>query len=68
MSDTESTKYLDTFPHWLRNLGHDAEELAELLSETTMAEDAREAIAGGLNYLFKSLDELNRIFTHFSVC
>ena len=56
MSDTESTKYLDTFPHWLRNLGHDAEELAELLSETTMAEDAREAIAGGLNYLFKSLD------------
>ncbi|MEM1415750.1 MAG: YkvA family protein [Myxococcota bacterium] len=56
MSDSDVAKYLDTFPTWLRNLGHDAEELAELLPETTMADDAREAIAGGLNYLFKSLD------------
>ncbi len=55
MSDAD-TKYLDTFPNWLRNLGHDAEELAELLTEPTIAEGAREAVAGGLNYLFKSLD------------
>ena len=56
MSDSDVATYLDTFPNWLRNLGHDAEELGELLLETTMAQDAREAIAGGLNYLFKSLD------------
>ena len=55
MSDAD-TKYLDTFPTWLRNLGHDAEAFAELLTESSMAQDAHEAIAGGLNYLFKSLD------------
>jgi len=56
MSDSDATKFLDTFPDWLRNLGHDAEELSELLKEDGVARDAREAIAGGLNYLFKSLD------------
>ncbi len=49
-------KYLDIFPTWLRNLGHDAEELAELLEVSGMAADAQQAVAGGLNYLFKSLD------------
>lgn len=49
-------KYLETFPAWLRSLGDDAEALAELLPEAGLDEDAREAIAGGLNYLFKSLD------------
>ena len=55
MSD-DNTKFLDMFPGWLRNLGHDAEELSELLTEKGMSQDACEAIAGGLNYLFKSLD------------
>jgi uncharacterized membrane protein YkvA (DUF1232 family) len=55
MSDADS-KYLDTFPNWLRTLGHDAEELGEMLAVEGMPEDARECIAGGLNYLFKSLD------------
>jgi uncharacterized membrane protein YkvA (DUF1232 family) len=54
MSETE--KYLDTFPTWLRNLGQDAEGLAALIEEDGMPDAARESIAGGLNYLFKSLD------------
>jgi uncharacterized membrane protein YkvA (DUF1232 family) len=49
-------KYLDTFPGWLRSLGDDAEALAALLEDEGLSEPAREAIAGGLNYLFKSLD------------
>lgn len=56
MSDTDSTKYLDLFPGWLRELGRDAEALAALLEESAMPGPAREAIAGGINYLFKSLD------------
>lgn len=55
MSDTQS-KYLDTFPAWLRSLGDDAEKLAQLLSVQSVPRDAKESIAGGLNYLFKSLD------------
>ena len=53
---SDDAKYLDTFPNWLRNLGHDAEELAELLTVDDVSKNAGEAIAGGLNYLFKSLD------------
>ncbi len=53
---SDNAKYLDTFPAWLRNLGLDAQELSELLTVDSMAQDAKEAIAGGLNYLFKSLD------------
>ena len=49
-------KYLDTFPTWLRSLGDDAESLGALLTEGGLNEGARESIAGGLNYLFKSLD------------
>ena len=56
MSDTDVSKYLDTFPNWLRNLGVEAEDLVQLLAVSGMAKDAREAIAGGINYLFKSLD------------
>ena len=56
MSDTQSSKYLDTFPTWLRSLGEDAEALSTLLGSTDVPNEAREAIAGGLNYLFKSLD------------
>lgn len=49
-------KYLDTFPGWLRSLGDDAEKLASLLEEDSLPQNARESVAGGLNYLFKSLD------------
>ena len=55
MSESDVAKYLDVFPTWLRNLGHDAEELSELLN-ANVARDAKEAVAGGINYLFKSLD------------
>ncbi len=49
-------KYLDTFAGWLRSLGEDAEKLGTLLEGEGVSQGAREAIAGGLNYLFKSLD------------
>lgn len=54
MSDTDS-KCLETFPGWLRNLGQEAEELGALLN-FELPSDAQELVAGGLNYLFKSLD------------
>jgi len=47
---------LDTFPEWLRALGADASALAEALSAPDLPEISRRYIAGGLNYLFKSLD------------
>lgn len=49
-------KYLDTFAGWLRTLGEDAEHLGAILETDGVGQPAREAIAGGLNYLFKSLD------------
>jgi uncharacterized membrane protein YkvA (DUF1232 family) len=55
MSESHA-KYLDTFPTWLRSLGQDAEKLASLLNDDALPQGAREAVAGGLNYLFKSLD------------
>lgn len=54
MSDND--KYLDLFPTWLRSLGEDAEALGNLLEEESLPREAKEAIAGGINYLFKSLD------------
>lgn len=56
MSETEVSTYLDTFPGWLRSLGTDAQELAQLLNVESMDQDAKQAVAGGINYLFKSLD------------
>jgi uncharacterized membrane protein YkvA (DUF1232 family) len=55
MGDAEA-KYLDVFPAWLRSLGEDADALGELVANAELAEPARQAIGGGLNYLFKSLD------------
>jgi len=49
-------KFLETFPTWLRALGGDAEKVAALVDDDATPEAAREALAGGLNYLFKSLD------------
>lgn len=55
MSD-DQTIYLETFPEWLKSLGKDAECVAALLGTESIALHAREQLAGGLNYLFKSLD------------
>ncbi len=55
MSDSEAN-YLDLFSSWLRTLGDDAEALGELVSNEQLPVEARQAIAGGVNYLFKSLD------------
>lgn len=53
---SETGKYLDAFPTWLRGLGEDAEKISALLTDESVAKPARQAVAGGLNYLFKSLD------------
>src|SRR5271170_7316452 len=50
------TRCLDTFPEWLRALATDASDVSKLLSSATAPEGARRYVAGGLNYLFKSLD------------
>jgi uncharacterized membrane protein YkvA (DUF1232 family) len=49
-------KYLDLFPTWLRSLGEDAERLGQILAGEQLPEAARQALVGGVNYLFKSLD------------
>ena len=55
MSELE-TRCLDTFPQWLRSLADDATALAGLLTSDSLPESARRYVAGGLNYVFKSLD------------
>ncbi len=55
MSD-ENAAFLDAFPTWLRSLADDAVALAGLLGAESTPADARRCLAGGLNYLFKSLD------------
>lgn len=55
MSDSDE-KFLDAFGAWLNALGRDAELLGGLLAAGELDEGARKAAAGGLNYLFKSLD------------
>jgi hypothetical protein len=46
--------YLDAFSAWLVSLGQDANTLAEAMQGEVGA--GAEALVGGLNYLFKSLD------------
>ena len=55
MSESEPN-YLESFAGWLRRLGEDAEQLAAVVADASVPEPARQATAGGLNYLFKSLD------------
>src|SRR5438552_9454191 len=50
------TRCLEAFPQWIRSLADDATALAQLLSSDSLPEDARKLVAGGLNYVFKSLD------------
>lgn len=47
---------MQTFGGWLASLGDDARRLSALLEESVFPEPMRETIAGGLNYLFRSLD------------
>jgi len=55
MGDSQGN-YLDRFPEWLRSLGEDAERLGQIAATAELSEPARRALAGGVNYLFKSLD------------
>ena len=55
MSDSE-VEYLDLFPAWLRTLAEDAEAAGKLVANGELPEAAREALAAGINYLFKSVD------------
>ncbi|HEX6245756.1 MAG TPA: YkvA family protein [Polyangiales bacterium] len=55
MGDNES-QYLEAFGSWLSHLGEDAEQLSLVLTVEDTAQAARQSVAGGLNYLFKSLD------------
>ena len=52
----ENTRYFEAFPAWLRALADDAVALAGLLSAESTPIPSRRQIAGGLSYLFKSLD------------
>lgn len=54
MSDNDT--YLELFPGWLKNLGADVQVLADALSLSEVPDASKEALAGAINYLFKSLD------------
>lgn len=51
-----NTKCLETFPQWLRTLDEDVTTVLGALGEQEIGDDARRFLAGGINYLFKSLD------------
>ncbi len=55
MSDVNA-RCLEAFPEWLKGLGSDISALAELLADDQLELGARRWVAGGVNYLFKSLD------------
>jgi len=55
MTETEK-QCLETFPEWLKTLGTDAEEMAQVVGTADAPEAVRRHAAAALNYLFKSLD------------
>lgn len=55
MSDLKA-RCLEAFPEWLKSLGTDIASLAELLGREDLDDGTRRWVAGGINYLFKSLD------------
>jgi len=55
MTTTESL-CLETFPKWLRSLAQDAGDLGKAIESEELSESTKRYAAGGLNYLFKSLD------------
>jgi uncharacterized membrane protein YkvA (DUF1232 family) len=48
--------HLELFASWLRTLGEDVESMGQVVENKEASLGARQLIAGGLNYLFKSLD------------
>jgi uncharacterized membrane protein YkvA (DUF1232 family) len=56
MTSEVDARCLETFPNWLRSLGHDAEQMVDALNADATPEPARRALAAGLNYVFKSVD------------
>jgi len=48
--------HLELFASWLRTLGQDVEGLGVVVESREASTAARQVVAGGLNYLFKSLD------------
>jgi uncharacterized membrane protein YkvA (DUF1232 family) len=55
MSETNS-KYLEAFSYWLKNLGEDVQYIFNVLSDPGQNMNVRRELAGGINYIFKSLD------------
>jgi len=47
---------LDLFAAWLHGLGDDAQQVSAILSAPAVPESTRQLVAGGLTYLFKTLD------------
>jgi uncharacterized membrane protein YkvA (DUF1232 family) len=56
MTDNIETKCLELFPTWLRTLDEDVQTLLEIVKNPGAGDEARKMLAGGINYLFKSLD------------
>jgi uncharacterized membrane protein YkvA (DUF1232 family) len=56
MTENIDAKCLEIFPTWLRTLDEDVQTLLEVLKNPAAGTEARKTLAGGVNYLFKSLD------------
>ena len=56
MTTEVDSNHLDSFAAWLHGLGDDAEQLGTVVASEAASEAARAHAAGGLNYLFKTLD------------
>ena len=52
----DEAKFLDAFAAWLRSLGDDVGQIGQVVAVRDLSDPARRALAGSLNYLFKSLD------------
>ena len=48
--------HLDLFAAWLHGLGDDAEQLGQIVGSRSAPDPVRQWVAGGLNYVFKTLD------------
>ncbi|MBN2804813.1 MAG: DUF1232 domain-containing protein [Deltaproteobacteria bacterium] len=55
MSDINN-RCLDVFPQWLDTVGSDVAILRDVLLNSEAEENVKRKVAGGINYLFKSLD------------
>jgi uncharacterized membrane protein YkvA (DUF1232 family) len=50
------SRYLETFPQWLRSLGEDALAVGDVIANGAPSGDAGRSLIAGINYIFKSLD------------